>query len=267
MLIKAAGYVITPVGPGWLLWPQKPTAVSQTRQLLRHVRDVEPEIEEGDQLVRVLDRLAVNVVLDVGANVGQYALRLRSAGYRGHILSFEPLLENFEKLRAQAAGDPAWKVYRLALGREAGELPIQVTGNTVFTSFLPPNQASRGLFGKFAEVTRIETVPVQSLDGILDGLLQGIDQPRLFLKMDTQGYDLAVCQGAQLTLKQARGVQSELSVLPLYEGMPAWLDVIEYYQKAGFVPAGLFPLNHHPDTLQVIEFDGIFIRASVQGGG
>src|SRR5690348_3558751 len=67
-------------------------------------------------LKALFQRYAVNCVVDVGARHGDFAYLVRLFGFRGRIVSFEPISENFETLTRRAATDPAWTVRQLALG-------------------------------------------------------------------------------------------------------------------------------------------------------
>jgi hypothetical protein len=103
-------------------------------------------------------------------------------------------------------------------------------------------------------------VSVRRLDGLLDEVVAGIDDPRIFLKMDTQGYDLRVFAGAGDRIKDVLGLQSEISSVPLYEGMPRMAEAIATYEAGGFETTGIFPVTRDPERLRIIEFDIIMIR-------
>jgi FkbM family methyltransferase len=218
-------------------------------------RNRRADVTSDEHLSWLLDRLKISHVIDVGANLGQFALSLRSAGYRGRISSFEPVKANYELLRDAAASDPAWDVHHLALGAEPGELDINVTGSTAFSSFHKPAQYSSERFGKAAVgVAYTEKVLVERLDRLSDRL--GISQrSRLFLKMDTQGFDVEVFRGAEGLLDRIYGLQSEVSVMPIYEHMPDYISALTAYREKGFEPTGFFPVTRDPERLVVIEYD------------
>lgn len=261
--IRWAGYAPQRVERNWLVRPAAVTPEEQARQLLHFVRDSHPELETIDHIVRLLEHYRVNVVLDVGANVGQYAMRLRSGGYRGHIVSFEPIQDVFNRLQHRARSDSRWTAYRMALGSAAGEFPLHIARNSVFSSFLIANQNSQRLFGLFAEAERTEMVPVRTLDEVVGDAIAAVESPQLFLKLDTQGYDLQVCAGGVASLSRIIGVQTELSVRPLYDAMPGWLEAIKFFERAGFALADLLPISYDPSTRQVIELDGLFVRPAL----
>jgi len=214
----------------------------------------------GRHLVFLFARLAVNCVLDVGANAGQYATALRGAGYGGHIVSFEPIPELYAALREAARSDPRWTVHPFALGRADGVVPIRITQNTVFSSFLPLSAYAAEQFGPEVEVARVEQVQVRRLDSVLDEVIAHVPEPRLFLKIDTQGHDLEVFAGLGPAVEKLAGLQSELSLAPLYEGMPAMSEALRAYHAHGFAIAGFFPVVTDPATLRLIELDCVMVR-------
>ncbi len=211
-------------------------------------------------LKRVLDRLEVNCVIDVGANEGQYARLLRSLGYGGRIVSFEPIRASYEVLARACARDASWIAYDLALGRREAIQSMNVTNASLLASHLAPNDFARKWFAERAEVVRTEEVKVARLDAMFDEIVRDLPEPRAFLKMDTQGSDLEVFAGAQGCLEQIQGIQSELSVLPLYAGMPDYLAALMEYRKHGFEVTGFYPVFRDRDTLVLGELDCVMVR-------
>lgn len=214
----------------------------------------------GRHLREVFDELQINCVLDVGAHVGQYGRFLRNIGYTGRIVSFEPILANFVKLERRCARDPQWTALRLALGTQDAMLPINVARITQFSSFLSPNRYSLDQYGSFSEVDRTETVEMRRLDGLFDGIVRPIGDARVFLKLDTQGYDLNVLEGAGSYLDRVLALQSELSVQPIYEGMTGYTAAMSCLNRMGFELTGVFPVTRD-DRLRIVELDSVMIRA------
>ena len=152
----------------------------------------------GDHLARehllwVIRRLGIDCVLDVGANSGQFAKALRRAGYDGRIVSFEPVASVFADLRAAAASDPGLAGAPVAAGDEDGEAEINVRPGTM-SSLLPSSDFGRSWAPRLREST-VETIAVRRLDGLLDDAVSGLSNPRVLLKLDTQGFDLAAFRG------------------------------------------------------------------------
>jgi FkbM family methyltransferase len=210
-------------------------------------------------LMDVFGRYRVNVVLDVGANKGQYARSLRRAGYEGRIVSFEPVARDFGELQRRAADDPLWSVHRMALGREDGSLEMNVVPGTL-SSALPPSGFGGRRYDRLHEPT-VERVEVRRLDGILDDLLADVTDPRPYLKLDTQGFDLEAFAGLGKRAEDFVGMQSEVAFLRIYEGMPRMPESLAVYEAAGFEVAGLYPVTRERRSARALEFDCVLVRA------
>ncbi|RNL84635.1 FkbM family methyltransferase [Halostreptopolyspora alba] len=201
----------------------------------------------------------VNCVFDVGANIGQYGRRLRQHGYRGRIVSFEPVSATAEKLRRVAEDDPEWWVYPYALGREERVDTINVVYGSM-SSILDPTMFGNERYKRFRN-TRPEEIDVRRLDSLMDEALKGIDEPRPYLKLDTQGYDLEAFAGAGVWKSEFVGLQSEVALMRIYEGMPRMTEAIETYEAEGFEITGMYPVTREETTGRVLEFDCVMTRA------
>jgi FkbM family methyltransferase len=215
----------------------------------------------GRHLTEILALLQVNLILDVGAHFGEFGELLRDVGYAGVIVSFEPIDENYRELMKRTKHDRRWYAYKLALGDQDGTATINVMQATVFSSFLQPNEYSEARFGSQNTAARQELVQVARLDSIYRRVVAGIDCPRPFLKLDTQGWDTTVIAGAAGVLDEMVGLQTEVSVKPIYDGMPSYLDVLPRMQAAGFDIVGLYPVSWEAGTHAAIEFDCLLARA------
>lgn len=223
------------------------------RKRVRSVGTIEYIIQRR----QVFKDFTVDLVLDVGANTGQFAHDLRTF-YKGDLISFEPVPSAFHQLATAASRDPRWKVHQFALGSQSATQTMNVCRRTELSSLLKTNQYCTGRFGENAAPTGQEVVSVRRLDDALDELVPDCARRRIFLKMDTQGYDLEVFKGLGDKLQHVVAIQSEVSLIPIYEGMPHWTDSISSYEKAGFGVAGLFPVTF--DGCRVIEFDCLLVR-------
>lgn len=206
---------------------------------------------------RVLEAQNIQVVLDVGANVGQFASSVRQV-WPGEIHSFEPVADVFRTLASCAASDDNWHVHNLALGDKDGTATIGVSAESVFTSILPVNEFCAGRFGSNATTRREETIIVRRLDSVLKEIVPGIAGKRIFLKMDTQGYDNLVFAGLGEVQSLVFGLQAEVSHIPIYAGMPHWTESLRIYEEAGFHVAGMFPVSWA--GLAVVEHDCVLVR-------
>ncbi len=206
-------------------------------------------------LITLFEKLDINCVLDVGANMGQYAGNLRRAGYKGLIISFEPVGECYEYLKKQESEN--WIIHKLALGSEQKSMEINITNKSVFSSFLKPNEYSDQRFNQSARIDHTETVEVKRLDDIFDDIIK-IDHPRIFLKLDTQGFDLEVLKGATQSLKHVAGLQSEISCKAIYSGMPSHIESLQFIEQLGYEITDIYPLAHDKQDMSLLEFDCVF---------
>jgi FkbM family methyltransferase len=210
------------------------------------------------QLVAVLERFGISVVLDVGANAGQYASALREWGYAGRIVSFEPLVEAHARLERRAAADPAWRVApRMALGDRDGEVEIEVSAESDMSSALPQTDLLRKISPSSRVVGR-ETVPIRRLDGVVEDYVRADDG--VFLKIDTQGYEAQVLAGARRLLPRLRGVQVEMSLVRCYEGERDFRELIDDLADAGFRPFLFIPGYFERKLARQLQLDGVFMR-------
>ncbi len=172
--------------------------------------------------------LQIDCVLDVGANVGQYRDLLRDeVGYEGKIVSFEPIPELADAMRKRRERDQNWIVENCALGSTAGTAMFNVMASTTFSSFLQPTSSSTKRFAKANTVCDRISVTVRALDDLLPDLVTSLNVHSLYLKLDTQGYDLEVLRGAAGALCEIRALQTEVSVRPIYDGMPDFLTTLD----------------------------------------
>jgi FkbM family methyltransferase len=205
----------------------------------------------------LLEAKRVDLVVDVGANVGQYGRELRAYGYRGAIVSLEPTQSAFAELAALASGDTLWTVLRTAAGAEAGSITINVSANSVSSSALP-------MLDRHAQVapesrfTGTETAAVDRLDNLVATAVTNARNP--FLKIDVQGFERAVLEGAAAILPSFAAVELELSFVALYEGQALWRDHIDFMEAAGFTLVGLTPVFWDEVSGEMLQADGIFAR-------
>jgi FkbM family methyltransferase len=207
----------------------------------------------------------VDCVLDVGANRGQYGQSLRRHGYAGHIVSFEPVPQFHEALATASAEDDKWTVHHVALGSAEGTVPMRVQHS--FSSVLTSSEYGKQRFEVLrnnADNDLIE-VPLRRLDELLDEVLapviaSGVVSPRIYLKLDTQGFDLEVFRGLGGRINDVVAMQSEVALLPIYENMPRMPEALATYEAAGFEVTGMYPVSREADG-RVIEYDAVMVRS------
>ena len=200
----------------------------------------------------------IATVFDVGANAGHYGIELREGGYRGRIVSFEPGAKAFEILAERAARDGNWEAYRLGIGDEEGELSLSVTDADVFSSFKPPSDYTAAKFEGAREVRR-EAVPVVRLDRFIADHAPLASRGPLYLKVDTQGFEKEVLDGAGTTLNAFRAVQLELPLRSLYQGQQGWREMVDFMAQRGFDIAMAKENGFDWQAMRLLELDVVFV--------
>jgi FkbM family methyltransferase len=206
---------------------------------------------------RLFEHYAVDLVFDVGANEGQYATELRELGYRGRIVSFEPLAVAFATLSAAARADSCWDVVRTAVGDKPGRATMQVAGNLASSSLLPMLERHVRSAPESAVVS-VEEVDVETVATLFERYRGDAERP--LLKIDTQGYERRVLEGAGRALDQFLGVQLEMSLVPLYRGEALLAELLTLLDRRGFTLVSLEPGYTDPATGQLLQTDGLFFR-------
>ena len=211
-------------------------------------------IFEQVHLRRFFQHFEVDCVFDIGANVGQHATMLRRrAGYRGTIISFEPVPRFADVLRRKAKLDGNWHVENVAIDKTAGEQPFYVMKHDGFSSFHKPCHREVDIFQNKNVVSEELSVRTARLATMYEKYAALLGFSRPFLKMDTQGHDLEIARDCGETLHKFVGLQSELSIKAIYENTPYYSHVIEYYRAQGFELSALVPNNagHFPHLVEM----------------
>ncbi len=221
----------------------------------------DPDRSLGLFLVTLFRHRGVNCVLDVGAHHGEYGTFLRRNGYKGYIISFEPVGTNFHVLERLCGGDKRWFAHKIALGSTSGTSTINVTSGTNFSSFQTPSAYGVREFDKDMAIDHTEQVRVERLDAIFTDLLAPITTPRVFLKVDAQGWDLEVLKGAASNLDAITALQVEVSFRPVYEGAPTFFETVPYLGQIGFDVTGIFTV-YRDQQLRLGEVDCIMVHRS-----
>jgi FkbM family methyltransferase len=190
----------------------------------------------GATIQHALEDTRPDVLVDVGACHGEFAAQCRALGYNGPIVSFEPAASAVAVLERRAAYDSRWIVRRVALGDEVGEAELHVGADPQLNSLLRPDARAAAVFAGL-QADDVERVPVARLDAVLEDVAPGAQ--RVFLKVDAQGYDLRVLEGAVNVLERVVAIHVELSIQPVYEGSPDYLTVLGWLRERGFEPAGI----------------------------
>lgn len=199
----------------------------------------------------------IDVILDIGANIGQYGGEMRNLGYCGEIISFEPMKSAFSKLKKNASGDSNWKVYNYSIGERDGQTTINIAKNSVSSSLLE-NLPQLIESAPAAEFIEKETIEIRKLDSIYEGL--NLSGKNVYLKIDTQGYEEMVLLGAEKSLDLVKGMQIEMAFVPSYQGTITFDKMKIKLNNLGFILLAIENGFYDKKTGKQIEVDGVFYK-------
>jgi FkbM family methyltransferase len=169
--------------------------------------------------------------VDVGANRGQFALDVIRAAPNAQLTCVEPLPGEADVLERIVGSRPSARVIRTALGARPGIAEMPVLRAADSSSLLSASDLQRSTFPGM-EIVDTVTVSVSTLDRLLGD--EPMRHPAL-LKIDVQGYELEVIDGARNRLADFDYVYVELSYVELYMGQPLVTDVMKALFDRGYL--------------------------------
>ena len=177
---------IVRTGHGRVTWTPRETAHALLRRLGVDVVRYPGRGSAFGRRMKLLDFHRIDVIIDVGANVGQYGRQLRDLGFKGRIVSFEPLPVAYAELSRRAGRDAAWQAFELAIGDHDGQAIMHVAANSVSSSLLGmlPAHLDAAPYSEFVGDIEVE---MTTLSEVIDRHVDTKD--RLFVKVDAQGYE------------------------------------------------------------------------------
>ena len=207
---------------------------------------------------KLIESSGITTVLDVGANTGQFAQQMRNdLSFRGKIVSFEPLSTAYGILAGRAADDPSWEVFNVALGDKAGTGEIHVSGNSQSSSLLDMLPAHLEAAPESIYIGS-ETIRIQTLDAVFEDIAAEGDV--VYLKIDTQGFEKKVIDGARASLARIDYIQMEMSFTPLYDGELPFHEMHRFLRELGYELVSVEPGFTDIRTGRLLQADGIFRR-------
>jgi FkbM family methyltransferase len=209
---------------------------------------------------KLLRKLRVELLLDIGANTGQFAQAMRQIGYAGVIMSFEPIPEVFAQAKRRMAGDSKWIGFNVGIGEKEETRTIHCMQASIFSSFNRPTSEMTRVFEDRNRVLETREVQVRRLDSVLAETSYDKHLGKTFLKSDTQGYEMQVFRGLGSMLPSIPAIQCEISSVPIYERAPHMIEILTFLTGRGFRPACFFPVSPLADET-AIEFDCVFINS------
>ena len=205
----------------------------------------------------LLRHYAIDTVIDVGANEGQFGLELRRHGFKGLIISLEPLSDAFRKLQCIANENGPWQVHQCAAGDGEAEAELNVAGNSVSSSILPMERKHEDML-PISKYVSTERIKVHTLDSMFGQHLT--EMGKMFLKIDVQGFEKQVLAGSSLILSSAVGVLLETSIVSLYRGSMCLPEALEMMGANGFLLYDVERIFLDAKTQQTLQFDCTFFR-------
>lgn len=223
------------------------------------IRKYNAATSEELRRIKLLEHYNIDLVFDIGANKGQYATGIIDAGYANKIVSFEPLSSAYNIIEKESKKYKNWIVApRCAIGSKKEEVEINISANSVSSTLLKMLDAHyEG--APDSKIVGKEKVPVYLLDEIGEEYVK--QAKNVFLKIDVQGFEREVLKGAQSLIREAKGIEMEISLVPLYENQN-WLlpNVLEYMEQNGFHLNSIVPAFTDNTTGVVLQCNGIFFR-------
>jgi FkbM family methyltransferase len=195
-------------------------------------------------------------ILDIGANIGRFAITANAVFPDATIHVFEPLPDCFLKVERNLRARSNMTLHNIALGAEEGEIEMFANEFTPSSSILPMANSHKEAF-PFASNSKKVKIKVGRLDNVLPPMeLQG----PTFIKIDVQGYEREVIAGGRNTIGSASVVLVELSFEELYEGQPLFNEIYDSLRNLGFDFRGTMAQMSHPGDGRIIDSDCFFVR-------
>ncbi len=208
------------------------------------------------RLNHYLNLKKIDCVLDIGANIGQYALNLRKIGYKGFIMSFEPLADAFNTLQKNSQKDKNWKAYNFGLGDRETKQKINISKNSFSSSILDMEQEHLNA-DLDSEFISSEEIIVKRVDNLENEELEGFKN--IFLKIDTQGYEDRILNGINKIQNKIKGIQVEMSFYSMYKKQIIFEELLSKINEMNFEIWDL-TRNFSDKKGKILQANGIFFK-------
>lgn len=210
----------------------------------------------GIEHEQVLRTIVCDVVLDVGANKGQFTLVTRKIMPNAKIIAFEPMAHAAAVFARVHASDRNIRLVHGAVGAKDEQVSMYISAREDSSSLLPITPLQNEIFPGTESVGE-EVVVVKTLSHwISPQELTG----KTLLKIDVQGFELEVLRGTVDMLGNIHYVYVECSFIELYDGQALAWEVNEFLSSHGFHIAGLYNVNYDSAGVAV-QADFLYCRA------
>lgn len=220
-----------------------------------------PKFHSAARKLHLLQTPGLEAVIDIGANQGQFGAWLRVSGWTGKIHSFEPGSQAFSALKLKTDQDRNWEAHRLAIGSKAGNLELHVSKDSFSSSLKAPTETNIETCPA-VQMDFSEVVPVKTLDQVVQETLP--NTKGLAVKIDVQGHESEVLQGAEMTLRDCRLLIVELSLRELYHGQKTLHELLPEIYRQGFYLTVIEPCHEDFSNMEILQVDAWFLKTMVQ---
>lgn len=226
--------------------------------------DIVSRASFGSEIVRdigkILPPAKVQVVFDIGANLGDTTVEFAEVFKNASIYSFEPDPATFEKLNARVKPQSRLKAYNFGFGSAAGSKALTVNKVSGGNSFLEISPAiSEFAQGAWTEPVGKVSAEIRTLDDFCrENSIKEID----LVKIDTQGFELEILRGGQqvITPARTRAIHIEVLFVELYKNQVFFDEVYKELCGRGFRFVGLYNRFYKPEAPHYLLWcDALFV--------
>ncbi len=206
---------------------------TEKRRLRKLRKTVAASLKTGHigslELLELLKPSEINVIYDIGANVGTWTLLAKSIFPQAEVHAFEPLQQHSVAFRATTRSLSNVHLHQIALGDCDGHAEMNVMSFSDASSILHMQPEISEKHGIKAE--SIEKVPLERLDGFIER--KNLPNPDI-IKLDIQGYELVALTGAKAALNCSKAVITEVSFCNFYSGQADFHKLVSFLADHGF---------------------------------
>jgi len=199
----------------------------------------------------------IHTILDIGANIGQFASQFHRLLPDATLYSFEPLEDCYNELLKKMGHSPKFHAFNFALGDKNGEVPIYRNDYTPSSSLLSMEELHKRAF-PFTKHTTVQTIPIKRLDDI-SGQMDIVEN--VLIKIDVQGTEDKVIVGGENLISRASVLIVETCFEPLYKDQLLFDGIYDLLRQRDFLYAGSESLRRNPENGRILFCDSVFLKS------
>lgn len=202
-----------------------------------------------------LQKIEFDLIIDVGASDGGFVKKIRTVMPLIQIYSFEPIPESYQKLIEKNMGDKNFTAFNVALSSKEGETDFYISSSSGCSSLLEMSDIHKEAYPYTANLTKIK-VPMKCLDDVM----KEYGYKNIFLKIDVQGAEKLVLEGALETLENVKVIFMEVNFVETYKGCVLINEIVDYLESKGFVLYGMENISQTTIDGSFLQGDAFFIK-------